>query len=37
MLKQFYETYGRDLDVEFYVRTGVDEAAQRADASPSPR
>jgi hypothetical protein len=32
MLKQFYETYGRDLEVEFYVRTGVDEAAQRADA-----
>jgi hypothetical protein len=32
MLKQFYETYGREIDIEFYVRTGVDEAAQRADA-----
>ena len=32
MLKQFYETYGREVDIEFYVRTGVDEAAQRADA-----
>ena len=32
MLGQFYETYGRALDVEFYVRTGLDEASQRADA-----
>jgi hypothetical protein len=32
MLKHFYETYGRELDIEFYVRTGVDEASQRADA-----
>jgi hypothetical protein len=32
MLPNFYETYGRDLDVEFYVRTGLDEASQRADA-----
>ncbi len=32
MLSQFYETYGRKLDVEFYVRTGLDEASQRADA-----
>ncbi|HXY95226.1 MAG TPA: hypothetical protein VEP49_22400 [Acidimicrobiia bacterium] len=32
MLSHFYETYGRKLDVEFYVRTGIDEAAQRADA-----
>ncbi len=32
MLARFYETYGRALDIEFYVRTGIDEAAQRADA-----
>ena len=32
MLSKFYETYGRALDVEFYVRTGLDEASQRADA-----
>src|SRR5262245_23697028 len=32
LLSQFYETYGRKLDIEFYVRTGLDEAAQRADA-----
>jgi hypothetical protein len=32
MLSQFYETYGRKLDIEFYTRTGLDEAAQRADA-----
>jgi hypothetical protein len=32
MLSSFYETYGRKLDVEFYVRTGLDEASQRADA-----
>ena len=32
MLAHFYETYGRKLDIEFYVRTGLDETAQRADA-----
>ena len=32
MLAHFYETYGRKLDIEFYVRTGLDEIAQRADA-----
>ena len=32
MLAHFYETYGRTLDVEFYVRSGLDESAQRADA-----
>ena len=32
MLPNLYETYGRELDVEFYVRTGIDEASQRADA-----
>jgi hypothetical protein len=32
MLGSFYETYGRKLDVEFYTRTGLDEASQRADA-----
>jgi hypothetical protein len=32
MLAHFYETYGRKLDIEFYVRTGIDESAQRADA-----
>jgi len=32
LLSKFYETYGRKLDIEFYTRTGLDEAAQRADA-----
>jgi hypothetical protein len=32
MLSSFYETYGRKLDIEFYTRTGLDEASQRADA-----
>ena len=32
LLSNFYETYGRKLDIEFYTRTGLDEAAQRADA-----
>ena len=32
MLAHFYESYGRKLDIEFYVRTGIDETAQRADA-----
>ncbi len=32
MLASFYETYGRKLDIEFYTRTGLDEASQRADA-----
>jgi hypothetical protein len=32
LLSSFYETYGRKLDIEFYTRTGLDEAAQRADA-----
>ena len=27
-----YETYGRDLDIEIYTRTGIDEASMRADA-----
>ena len=31
MLAHFYETYGRKLDIEFYVRSGLDESAQRAD------
>ncbi len=32
MLAHFYENYGRTLDIEFYVRSGLDESAQRADA-----
>ena len=28
----FYETWGRDIEVVFFESTGVDEAAQRADA-----
>jgi hypothetical protein len=31
-LMQFYETWGRDIEVRFLVSTGQDEAAQRADA-----
>jgi hypothetical protein len=27
-----YETYGRDVDIEIYTRTGIDEASMRADA-----
>ena len=27
-----YETYGRELDIEIYTRTGIDEASMRADA-----
>jgi hypothetical protein len=30
--KDFYEQWGRTLDVTFYTATGTDEAAQRADA-----
>ena len=29
---QYYETWGRDLDVKFFTSTGDDETAQRADA-----
>lgn len=29
----FYETWGRDLDIILYTSSGVDEAAQRADAT----
>jgi hypothetical protein len=29
----FYETWGRDLDVILYQSTGIDETAQRADAT----
>ncbi len=29
---KFYETYGRDIEMRYYVSTGQDEAAQRADA-----
>ena len=29
---KFYETYGRDIELRYYVSTGQDEAAQRADA-----
>jgi len=29
----FYETWGRDLDVTLYQSTGIDETAQRADAT----
>src|SRR5262245_37551480 len=28
---RFYETWGRDIEMHFYVSTGNDEAAQRAD------
>jgi hypothetical protein len=27
-----YETYGRDIDIHIYTRTGIDEASMRADA-----
>ncbi len=27
-----YETYGRDIEIEVYTRTGIDEASMRADA-----
>ena len=27
-----YETYGREVDIEIYTRTGIDEASMRADA-----
>jgi len=29
--KDFYEQWGRSIDVTFYTATGIDEAAQRAD------
>ena len=29
---KFYETYGRDIELRYFVSTGQDEAAQRADA-----
>ena len=28
----FYETWGREIDVQFYTSSGEDETAQRADA-----
>ncbi|MEX1008721.1 MAG: hypothetical protein WD271_12870 [Acidimicrobiia bacterium] len=31
-LMQYYETWGRNIEMRFYVSTGQDEAAQRADA-----
>ena len=31
-VKGFYETYGRDIDLQYVESTGNDEAAQRADA-----
>ena len=28
---RFYETWGRDIEVHFYISSGTDEPAQRAD------
>ena len=30
--RQYYETWGRELDIQFYTSSGEDESAQRADA-----
>ena len=32
IFEKYYETWGRDVQLEFFTRTGTDEASQRADA-----